>query len=106
MPMTEEIKVVEVLIRADQGDGNDPFDATARLPKALIAKGVQINVWIDYTKTDRGFSTGGEEVFLTIKEVVLCAYAPERIEVWISTDGISDSYLKDIMEAIERDDQP
>jgi hypothetical protein len=90
---------IEVSIRADRGDGNDPYEETARLALAPSI-GDTLEVWID-----NGVNMS-HSVYLEVKDIVFCTYCPERIEVWVSTDGITDEDLERTFKAIRDNDQP
>ncbi len=89
----------EVLLRADPGDGNDPLEATVDLP-IVPRKGDVISVWV----SDRFGS--GTEMYPEVKDVALCAWAPERIEVYLSTDALTDEDLRQMMEAAAKGETP
>jgi hypothetical protein len=96
--MPETVTTVEVTLRADPQDGNDPYEADVRLP-IVPRKGDTLSIW-DPTR-----SMGGE-VYLDVETVVLCPWAPERIEVWVSIDGYDRDDLKSAIDAAKRNEQP
>lgn len=96
------MSAIDVLLRADPQDGNDPIEqeiALAQVPR----QGDLIELWdadSGYLNTRRDGSTyrSGESVYVTVKDVVWCGYAPERVEVWVTVDGFDLDQLRRIIE--------
>ena len=95
----------EVLLRADPRDGNDPIEAEATLPM-VPRKGDQIEVWDPQTgglgrdREGRLYHNGSPQ-WLDVENVVLCAYAPERVEVWVRLDSYDRDELERVMKAAD-----
>lgn len=92
----DKVATVEVLLRADRHDGNDPEEATAMLP-CVPQQGYSIEVWD---------GEANSPLFLEVDHVVLNAYAPERIEVWVRLDGYGLDDLERAFEAIKNREEP
>jgi hypothetical protein len=97
--------VIEVLLRTDPHNGDDPIEADTKLP-VIPHKGVMIAVWVDRQAEDTPWILGDTEVYLAVEEVILCSYAPERIEVWVRYDTYDLEELKRVFKAIDRNEQP
>lgn len=68
---------MKVLLRLDTHDGNEPIEGEIEVG-FLPRQGDQIEAW------DRATNN---PVWLDVEHVVFCAYAPERIEVWVALEG-------------------
>lgn len=118
--------MIEVLIRAQDHDGNDPWEATAKLPVMPVV-GWQLEVWIDAAKKipesafDMEQPEGGglcerdlvanayftqQPIWLEVKDIILSTYDPDRIEIWVSSDGMSSEQMRRAIYAIHRNEQP
>jgi hypothetical protein len=96
--------LTEVLLRIDPRDGNDPIEADVKLPM-VPRKGDIIDVWIQESDP-RQYASGNRSEYLTVKDVVLCTWAPERIEVWVEYEGYNLADVRRIFGAVERNEQP
>ena len=97
--------MIEVLLRTDPHDGNDPIEAETKLP-VIPHKGDMIAVWVDKTADETPWILGDTEVYLTVEEVIYSSYAPERIEVWVRYDTYDLEELRRVFKAIDRNEQP
>jgi hypothetical protein len=93
---------IEVLVRCDPKDGNDPLEAVTYLP-CVPVKGQKLCVWVD---EGGGGIYGSREEYLDIEDVVLTTYAPERIEVWVTPDTYDLDEIRRIITAIQNNEQP
>lgn len=82
---------MDVWLRADPHDGNDPLDATVDLA-VLPRVGDQVQVW------DPEAPMGGGPVYLLVEAVVHTAWAPDAAEVWVRLDqGYDAAELRRVM---------
>lgn len=120
------MSLVEVLIRAQSHDGDEPWEATASLPMVPL-KGMSLEVWVQHdmvipesafdtelpedggpSEHDRVFSAyfSSQPIWLEVKDVILSTYDAGRIEVWVSSDGIDSDQMKRLIYAINRREMP
>jgi hypothetical protein len=98
--------VIEVLLRTDPYNGDDPIEADTKLP-AIPRNGDMIAVWVDKkAEGHEHWIIGDTEVYLTVEQVVFTSYAPERIEVWVKYDTYDLEELKRVFKAVDRNEQP
>lgn len=97
--------MIEVLLRADPHNGDDPVEAETLLP-AVPHKDDMIAVWIDKKAEDTPWIMGDTEVYLTVEQVVFSTSAPERIEVWVRYDTYELEELRRVFKAVDRNEQP
>lgn len=97
--------MIEVLLRTDPANGDDPIEADTNLP-VIPHKGDMIAVWVDRQVEDTPWILGDTEVYLTVEEVIFSSYAPERIEVWVKYETYDLEELKRVFKAIDRKEQP
>jgi hypothetical protein len=81
---------IEVVLRADRHDGNDPLEAIVQLA-GIPRKGDAVSVW------DPSPGLGGGERFLDIEWVVFSAFEEGRIEAWVKMDGYDLDELERVM---------
>lgn len=96
------ISTVACLLRVDPRDGNDPIEVEVRLP-IVPRKGDTLSIWVDGSV---GSYSHAREEYPTVEDVVLCSWAPERIEVWLRFDCYDLDEVRRIMLAAERNEQP
>ena len=97
--------MIEVLLRCDPHNGDDPIEAETKLP-AIPDKGEMIAVWVDKTADETPWIIGDTEVYLTVEEVIFSSYAPERIELWVRYDTYDLEELRRVFKAVDRNEQP
>lgn len=97
--------MIEVLLRADPHNGDDPVEAETKLP-AIPQTGDMIAVWIDKKAEDTPWIMGDTEVYLTVEQVVFTTFAPERIEVWVRYDTYDLEELRRVFKAVDRNEEP
>jgi hypothetical protein len=110
---TEEMTMTpgfDVSLMLDPQTGNDPIEATARLP-IVPRKGDRIEVWDgqgDWANPDEhgGIRRPGGSDWLVVEDVVLCSYAPERIEVWVRIEGYDLAVAERLMDAVKKGEKP
>lgn len=97
---------MEVLLRVDPLDGNDPIEAVVDLP-IVPREGDIIEMWDDEggSYSHAGDRTG-ESHFPTVDQVVLTTYAPERVEVWLKFELFDLDEVKRVMAGAQRGDTP
>ena len=97
VPLVAELSSgYEVELYASFQDGNDPMQASTRLP-IVPRKGDTVSVW----NTRGGYPSGGRwsgsQEHLSVEQVIL--HTSGDVDVWVSTDGYKPSELRDIFEA-------
>jgi hypothetical protein len=99
--------VIEVLLRTDPANGDDPIEADTSLPD-IPRHGDMIAVWVDQKgeEEETDWILRDTEVYLTVEQVIFTAYAPERIEVWVRYDTYDLDQLRRVFRAIDRKEQP
>jgi hypothetical protein len=97
--------MIDVLLRTDPQNGDDPVEAETKLP-VVPHKGDMISVWVDKKAEDTPWILGDTEVYLIVEEVILCSYAPERIEIWVRYDTYDLEELRRVFKAVDRNEQP
>lgn len=91
--------MVNVLLQVDRADGNDPIEASVRLP-FVPRVGDELEFW------DKEGYHGGSPEFGTVKHVVQAIYWPERIVVGLTFEGFDMETVERVMENAQQDDQP
>lgn len=97
---------MQLYIRADRRDGNEPEGAIIDLP-VLPRKGDQIEVWV----TRPGVAAGSQEhlpgdpFWLDVDQIIFPSYGPV-IEVWVTTDTYDVTVLEEIFKSLARGDKP
>jgi len=98
--------VIEVLLCADPGDGNDRLEASTNL--AIVPRiGDTISVWVSSKgEPQPPWIIRDTEAWLEVHSVILCSYAPEAIEVFVTMDTYDLDVLKRVFKAIDNNEQP
>lgn len=91
--------MVNVLLQVDPADGQDPIEASVRLP-FVPRVGDELEFW------DKEGFHGGSPEYGTVKHVVQTIYWPERIVVGLTFEGWDLETVQRIMKNAQEDDQP
>lgn len=89
--------MIQLLLQADPGDGNDALEETVSFP-AVPRRGELIEVW------DKE-AWGGQPAWLKVEQVTWCAWHPS-VTVTVSMEGYNRDMLARVMAAAGRGDQP
>lgn len=100
----DTITTTEVLLRLQRHDGNDPVEAVAHLP-FVPRKGDMLDVWVQESDRQQ-YASGNRSEYLTVEQVLLCTWAPDRIEVWVTYDGYDMAEIERVFRAVEANEQP
>lgn len=98
------------LLRVDRHDGNDPIEADVSFD-IVPQKGMVIELWdkdsgFVNSRSDGTCYHSGESIFAEVEQIVLCAYAPDRVEVWVRFDGFDLEQVERVMAVAQRGDTP
>lgn len=104
--------MIEVTLRVDPGDGNDPIDASLQLP-AVPREGDLLQLW-DIEGGHLNPPTGtrphpnwsGEEVIAEVDYVVFTSYWPQVIEIWLKFDGFDLDQVIRVMTGVTQGHRP
>lgn len=97
--VTDATALIDVVVRLDPRDGNDPIEAEAAF-REVPREGEQIEVWVKYEEVGRRHLSGPH--FLEVETVVWCSYWPERIEVWVRADSLDRAEVEAIMVSLHK----
>lgn len=87
-------QLIEVVLRADRCDGNDPLEAVVKLA-GIPREGDVISVW------NPAPGLGGGERYLDVDTVAFSAFEEGRVEVWVKMEGYDLDELEQAMRSAD-----